>query len=601
MPTISRHRKLVAAIAVLLVFLGGIAAERYRHFRATNVGSLSVRRSDDGIVLTIDGDLVTQWNKPLTLRAGKHKLIATWQNNEVATSILVQRDDPIHRNQIRLTLKDGQLRLHHNVHLLDVAPRPPAEVLAIQTATGKFWHSDDKDRIVLRDLREVTRPDRFTIHWLGSDQREAFIQSPSGRFVTYKFRDPELLLGPSTVSAVNDPPAVFKVKRNQVDEEWFELGIGKDFVDADMESNRLRKTPYRVFALSHRLINAEADVAGDAPSLPAKTIVPIAASGSSNVRRLKGHTDVIQGVVFTPDSKHVISGSADGTIRFWSVQTGKQLGVVYPNRPVTSLAISGDGKSLAAGLTDAVVKLWSLRSGQRIAAYDERILSRDYQGDVGAISFSPDGTRLAAARNEVRIWNLRAPDERCKSSTIVGQISSLGWSPSGDHVLMCVQNGSIQWWPQNRDAEFHDARFGKVLIQSRDSCLVVAGGDLIDPETNRVAHSFGQVPGVGTFSAQLSQQGDLLVTGDIPYMDSREISPDELVTVWDLTTGNPLSTLREPCGQVDNTVISSNGQFVAYGSGKPELAPQGFSKLTGDYDIRLWSITPAFNRDASSD
>jgi len=38
------------------------------------------------------------------------------------------------------------------------------------------------------------------------------------------------------------------------------------------------------------------------------------------LRTLKGHTDEVTGVAFTPDGRLLVSGSKDGTIRLWGVR-----------------------------------------------------------------------------------------------------------------------------------------------------------------------------------------------------------------------------------------------------------------------------------------
>ena len=41
---------------------------------------------------------------------------------------------------------------------------------------------------------------------------------------------------------------------------------------------------------------------------------------------LHGHTDHIRSVAFSPDGRHIVSGSDDMTIRVWDAQTDNQLG-----------------------------------------------------------------------------------------------------------------------------------------------------------------------------------------------------------------------------------------------------------------------------------
>ena len=40
----------------------------------------------------------------------------------------------------------------------------------------------------------------------------------------------------------------------------------------------------------------------------------------------EGHTDKVISVVFSPDGKHIVSGSSDKTIQMWDAQTGAQVG-----------------------------------------------------------------------------------------------------------------------------------------------------------------------------------------------------------------------------------------------------------------------------------
>jgi WD40 repeat protein len=49
---------------------------------------------------------------------------------------------------------------------------------------------------------------------------------------------------------------------------------------------------------------------------------------------LCGHTDRVNGVVFSPDGKRICSASNDGTVRVWEVQSGKGVSAFKKERPV---------------------------------------------------------------------------------------------------------------------------------------------------------------------------------------------------------------------------------------------------------------------------
>ena len=64
---------------------------------------------------------------------------------------------------------------------------------------------------------------------------------------------------------------------------------------------------------------------------------------------LKGHTDRVGAVAFSPDGTRIISGSEDKTVREWNATSGEEiLPSMHYAGPVWSIAISPDGKHVAA-------------------------------------------------------------------------------------------------------------------------------------------------------------------------------------------------------------------------------------------------------------
>lgn len=61
-----------------------------------------------------------------------------------------------------------------------------------------------------------------------------------------------------------------------------------------------------------------------------------------------GHTEWVETLAFSPDGAMLASGSYDGTIKLWNVETGKCIRTMYLPRPYEGMNITG-----ATGLTDA--------------------------------------------------------------------------------------------------------------------------------------------------------------------------------------------------------------------------------------------------------
>ena len=83
---------------------------------------------------------------------------------------------------------------------------------------------------------------------------------------------------------------------------------------------------------------------------------------------LKGHTDAVYSVAFSPDGKTLASGSGDKTIKLWDVATGKEQATLKGHTElVSSVAFSPDGKTLASGSEDQTIKLWDVATGKEQA------------------------------------------------------------------------------------------------------------------------------------------------------------------------------------------------------------------------------------------
>jgi WD40 repeat protein len=102
-------------------------------------------------------------------------------------------------------------------------------------------------------------------------------------------------------------------------------------------------------------------------------------------------------VAFSPDGKHLATTSWDGTTKVWDAINGKELLTLRGHTGIVEGVIfSPDGKRLASA-GDQTAKVWDAESGRQL------LTLHGQSGAVMSVAFSPDGKRLAGASNDATV------------------------------------------------------------------------------------------------------------------------------------------------------------------------------------------------------
>ena len=140
----------------------------------------------------------------------------------------------------------------------------------------------------------------------------------------------------------------------------------------------------------------------------------IASSGSSDgtiqlwdvntgkqLNTLKGHTEIVNTLAFSPDGKTLVSGSRDDTLRIWDPNSGRMLRKLSGHsNDIKSVVFSHDGKMLASGSKEATVRLWDAETGRFLPTL------RGHFWGIEAVAFSPNGkTVVTADDSRILFWD----------------------------------------------------------------------------------------------------------------------------------------------------------------------------------------------------
>ena len=85
------------------------------------------------------------------------------------------------------------------------------------------------------------------------------------------------------------------------------------------------------------------------------------ASTGVELKKLKGHINTVNSVMFSRDGTQIVSGSDDCSVRVWDVSTGVELQVLKGHTGgVNSVALSSDGMLIVSGSDDNSVRVWDV-------------------------------------------------------------------------------------------------------------------------------------------------------------------------------------------------------------------------------------------------
>ncbi|MEM7726734.1 MAG: NB-ARC domain-containing protein [Cyanobacteria bacterium P01_A01_bin.45] len=209
---------------------------------------------------------------------------------------------------------------------------------------------------------------------------------------------------------------------------------------------------------------------------------------------LEGHNDSIWSIAFNPDSKLIVSGSSDRSVKIWDSQTGQCLKTLYGhNRPVLSVAFSPDGKTIASCGGHSIIKLWNFETGECYQTIQEKA---SY-----VIKFNSDSSILASGHTSgiVKLWNTNSGQCIQTLGNFGKPIVSMAFSHDSKLIAYGSFDGTVTVWDinNNKSIAILQEKFSSPwsLAFNTDSNLLIVGRDgeiiqLWDINTGEIVGSF---------------------------------------------------------------------------------------------------------------
>ena len=180
-------------------------------------------------------------------------------------------------------------------------------------------------------------------------------------------------------------------------------------------------------------------------------------------KALRGHSHFVSDVVISSDGQFALSGSWDGTLRLWEINSGRTTRrFVGHSKDVLSVAFSADNRQIVSGSRDKTVKLWNTLGECKYTISEE-----GHSEWVSCVRFSPSQAVpiivSAGWDHLVKVWSLTNCKLRTNLIGHTGYLNTVTVSPDGSLCASGGKDGVAMLWDLNEGKRLYSLEAGEII------------------------------------------------------------------------------------------------------------------------------------------
>ena len=116
----------------------------------------------------------------------------------------------------------------------------------------------------------------------------------------------------------------------------------------------------------------------------------------------EGHRKSVTTIYFSPNSRFLVAGDGDGSVRIWSIRDGSSKVLIDDAKSILSVTFSPDGRHIASADVHGWLRICDARTGQLLDTWE------GHSQDALCVAFSPDGKGLVSGSGDaiLRYWDV---------------------------------------------------------------------------------------------------------------------------------------------------------------------------------------------------